>query len=330
MQLNIFDNDAFSLTNLTKAINDTPYVPQRLAGLKLFSEEGISTTSVSIEKQGTTLALVPAGVRGQPASTNSRDKRSTFALNTIHLPQRDAIVADEVQNLRAFGTESEVETVQNLLGKRLAKMRRNLDATIEFQRMGALRGQILDSDGTTVLVDLWTQFGVAQIVVDMNLDVNTTKIRTEFVGVKRQLENELGNLPYTGVRVLCSAGFFDDFVEHDSVVKAYDRWQDGQFFREDQRGGFPFAGAIWEEYRGSVGGVDFVEDGAAYAVPEGVSDLFVTHFAPADYEETVNTIGLPYYAKQEPMRMGKGREVESQSNPISLCTRPRTIIKLTA
>jgi hypothetical protein len=65
-------------------------------------------------------------------------------------------------------------------------------------------------------------------------------------------------------------------------------------------------------------------------VPSGVSDLFVTNYAPADYMETVNTNGLPYYAKQEVMRMDKGVEIESQSNPISICTRPRSIIKLTA
>jgi hypothetical protein len=46
--------------------------------------------------------------------------------------------------------------------------------------------------------------------------------------------------------------------------------------------------------------------------------------------ETVNTIGLPYYAKQEELRMGKGIDLESQSNPISICTRPRAVIKLTA
>jgi hypothetical protein len=45
--------------------------------------------------------------------------------------------------------------------------------------------------------------------------------------------------------------------------------------------------------------------------------------------ETVNTIGIPYYAKQEARRMNKGIDFEAQSNPINLCTRPRAIVKLT-
>jgi hypothetical protein len=57
-------------------------------------------------------------------------------------------------------------------------------------------------------------------------------------------------------------------------------------------------------------------------VPAGVPGLFITRFAPADYEETVNTVGLPRYAKQIPMDNGKGRKLEMQTNAISLCTRP--------
>ena len=99
--------------------------------------------------------------------------------------------------------------------------------------------------------------------------------------------------------------------------------------RNDVRGGFRFGDVFWEEYRGQVGAQKFIADGEAYLIPEGVSDLFVTHYAPADYMETVNTIGLPYYAKQEVMDFNKGIMVETQSNPISLCTRPRAVVKLT-
>lgn len=59
----------------------------------------------------------------------------------------------------------------------------------------------------------------------------------------------------------------------------------------------------------------------------GVTDLLITRYAPADYVETVNTIGLPFYAKQERLRLDKGVELEAQSNPLNLCTKPRAIIK---
>lgn len=72
-----------------------------------------------------------------------------------------------------------------------------------------------------------------------------------------------------------------------------------------------------------------IPDNEAYAVPQGVTDLFISRFAPANYWETVNTIGVPYYAKIEPLEMNKGVNIEAQSNPLNLCTRPAAVIKLT-
>lgn len=70
--------------------------------------------------------------------------------NTIHLPARSTIRADEVRGLRQFGSESELESVQTMVQKRQIKHRRQLDATIEYHRIGAIKGQILDADGRGV------------------------------------------------------------------------------------------------------------------------------------------------------------------------------------
>lgn len=331
MHFDIFNNDAFSVSQLSRAMVDLPHQPQRLAQLGLFSEEGISTTSVSIERIGSTINLVPSAARGTPGRPMTNDKRNLLSLTTVHLPQRATIVADEVQNLRTFGSETEVETAQNLMNKKLAKMRRDLDTTIEYQRMGAIKGQVLDADGATVLYDMHDIFGVGQTTHSLVLGTQATKVALKVVEAKRKLEAALGGLMYTDLRVLCSASFFDALVTHAAVEKAYDRWMNGEFLRAgDHRSGFFYAGVFWEEYRGNVNGLPFIADGEAYMIPGGVSDLFVTHYAPADYMETVNTIGLPYYAKQELMDFSKGVMVETQSNPISICTRPQAVIKLLA
>lgn len=328
--LDIFNDDAFSLASLTEAINTGDHLPQRLQELGLFSEEGITTTSAMIEQKGATLSLVPSGMRGAPADATAGDKAKLIPFPTVHLPQRAAILADTIQNLRAFGSETELESMQTVVNGRLTKLRRNIDATIEFHRMGAIKGQVLDADGSTVLLDLYTAFGVTQQTHNMALGTTGTKVRTEVVKAKRKMEDALGALMYRGVRVFCSPDFFDALVSHGAVEAAYDRWMDGEMLRNDPRNGFYYGGAYFEEYRGSVSGVPFIASGDAYMVPEGVPDLFVTHYAPADYNEAVNTIGLPYYAKQEVMRMDKGIEVEAQSNPLCLNTRPRAVIKLTA
>jgi len=58
-----------------------------------------------------------------------------------------------------------------------------------------------------------------------------------------------------------------------------------------------------------------------------VPNLFLTYYAPANYVETVNTIGLPVYAKQASMKFDKGIELETQSNPLNLCLRPTCLIR---
>jgi hypothetical protein len=327
--LDIFKDDAFGLVASTKAINDLPHQPGRIGQLGYFSEDGISTTTLMIEQEGTTLSLVPAGQRGQSGTVVVGDKRKVIPINTVHLPQRASILADEIQNVRAFGTDSELETVQNIYNKRLQKMKRNIDATMEYQRMGAIKGQVLDSDGSTVLLDLFTTFGVSQTTHALALGTDATKVKIKVLEATRKMEAQLGGLQYSSKRALCSAGFFDALTAHPAVVAAYDRYMNGEFLREDNRAGFYFAGVFWEEYRGKVGAVDFIADGVAYMIPEGVPDLFVTNFAPADYMETANTIGLPYYAKQEAKPMNKGIDIEAQANPISICTRPAVPVKLT-
>lgn len=327
--LDVFNSDAFSLQSLTAAIQETPYVPGRLGQLGIFENEGVTTTTISIEKDGQTLALVPSANRGAVGSIVTADKRTVLPFNTLHLPQQGGVMADEIQNVRAFGSESEEEAVMTVVNRQLAKHRRQIDATIEHLMIGAVKGSIVDADGSTVLVDLLSQFSISQTTYSLVLGTATTKVREKILGLLDTIEDKLAGVPFTGVRVLCGRDYFKSLVGHDKVQPAYERYLDGAMNRDDVRGGFEFAGVVFEQYRGSVGGNQFIATGEAYAIPTGVSEFLIGRFAPANYMETVNTNGLPYYSKMEPIAMNKGMTIESQSNPIFLCTRPSAIVKLT-
>ncbi|KWF66643.1 major capsid protein [Burkholderia pseudomultivorans] len=326
----LFQDDAFSLSSLSAAINEQPYVPGRIGTLGLFEEDGITTTTVQIERDGDTLSLVPAGQRGAPAVVVGGSKRGMIPFNTVHLPQRAVIMADEIANLRAFGSETELEALQTVVNRRLAKMRRQLDATHEFHRIGAIKGAVLDADGKTVLIDLLKYFGIEQTVISFELSTATTEMRQKCVEVQDAIEDALGAMTYTGVRVFCGREFWNKLIVAKSVKETYLASVMAAQLRGDARDAFDFGGCTFERYRGRVGDVGYVADDEAHAVPEGVSELFISRFAPADYVEAVNTTGIPYYAKQELMDFGKGVEIEAQSNPIHLCTRPKALIKLKA
>ena len=329
MHLSIFDDSSFSLESMTAAINDLPVVPGRLGELGWFKEQGMTTTSLSLERMAGSLTLVPSAPRGAPGKPYASPLRKAIALQAVHLPQSGAVLADEVQNLRAFGKETEVDTVMNVVRTKLARMKSDIDATLEFQRMGALKGQVLDADGT-VLHDMFDAFDVPQTTHTIALGTATTPVLGEIVKAKRKAEASLAGKRVTGWRVLASPGFFDALVAHKAVTEAYARWQDGEFLRTDYHlSGFGFGGVLWEELNVQVGGTKFVEDNVAYLVPEGVDGMFRTYFAPGDYVSTVNTFGLPYYAMQEPMGLGKGVLLDAQSNPLHINTLPAAIVKLT-
>ncbi|WP_147480491.1 major capsid protein, partial [Pseudomonas coronafaciens] len=249
--------------------------------------------------------------------------------NTVHLPERFTIRADEIQGIRAFGSRTELQAVQDVINTRLAKARRQLDATHEFQRMGALNGLVLDADGKTPLLDIYSTFGVQRQSLSMGLNDATTELRVMAGEALDMQEDALGSVTSTGSRAFCGKHFWNKFIVHKSVEKTYLNSAQASELRGDARESFEFGGIVWERYRGKVAGIAFVNDDEALLVPEGVPDLYISAFAPADYMETVNTQGIPYYSKLETLPFGKGVAGEAQSNPLHLCTRPRAQIRLT-
>ncbi len=328
--LGMFSDDAFSVSSLTAAINEQEAAPSIIGDSGLFLEEGISTTTFSIEKDGDTLALVEAKDRGAPGTVVNDSKRQAIPFNTIHLPTQATIMADEIQNVRAFGQTTELESMQDKINKRLAKMRRRIDATHEWQRIGAIKGKILDADGVTVLLDLYHQFGMTQQTASIALSNANTEMRVEADIILTVIEDALKNQAFVGAKVYCGETFWRQLIVHKTIKETYLNWQMAATLRGDPREAFDFGGITWERYRGKVNGVPFIAATEGYAFPLGVPEMFMSNYAPANYMETVNTEGLPYYAKQETLDFDKGVALEAQSNPLHICTRPQAVIKLTA
>lgn len=331
--LDVFRSDAFSLQQLTAAINKVPFQPGRLAALGLFTAEPVASTRISIEEKSGVLALIQSSRRGAPAEQQAGEKRNLRSFTLLHLTREAVITADEVQGVRAFGSETQTETVQLVINRRLTSCRAAHEATLEHLRVGALQGKILDADGTE-LFDLFDEFDVIQQTGTVSPDATTDNgdsLRKQIVAIQRLIEVEMGGTPLTTFRAVCGKDFFDD-LRSDLGVTQTMRYADPQALLQQQAGTrvFTFAGVTWEEYRGSYSGTPFVADDEAYVYPENVPDLFVTYFGPADFVETVNTLGIPFYAKQAvDAEFQRFVKLHTQSNPLPLCTRPRAVVKVT-
>lgn len=328
-EISIFEDEAFSVSSLLTVINEEHALPGQIAGMGLFEEQGVATTTVQIEKDGNVLALVPAAPRGGTGFAVIADKRQLIPFNTVHLPQVFQILADEIQGIRAVGSMTELQGVEAVVARRVEKARRQLDLTHEFQRIGALGGKVLDSDGTTVLLDIYQRFDIKRpAVYSMELNVGGTDVSAKCVEVLEAQEDALGNVTSTGAIGLCGRTFWAKLIAHSSVRETYMASEAASALRGDRRASFSFGGILWMRSLGRHNGEGFIADDRARVIPEGVPELFISAFAPADYMETVNTEGLPYYAKLERLPFDKGVMGEAQSNPLHLCTRPLAVREL--
>lgn len=322
--------DSFSVQSLTASINRLPRIPTKIREMKLFVPKPIRDTTIRIDQLDGRLVLVSDAPRGANGANVKSGKRSQRKFTATHLPQYRSVLAEDSQGVRKFGSENEAEAVADVVNSKLQEMQNNLVVTREWQHMGAIKGQILDADGTTVIADMYSEFEVTQKTVNMALSTAATEVRAKLMEAKRASEKSLGGLLASGSRALCSPGFMDKLTGHEKVKAAFANWQArADTNANDVRGGFVFGGTEFIEYDASVGGKDFIADGEAYLFPNAPG-LFIETLSPADYTETVNTMGLEFYAKAKVIDFDKGYDLEAQSNPFSLCTIPDACVKLLA
>jgi hypothetical protein len=331
--LDPFSNDAFGQIQLTEAINLVPNRYGRVGQLGLMPSKGVRTRKVALEERNGVLTLLPTAELGSPGTVGKRGKRKVRSFVIPHIPHDDAVLPEEVQNLRAFGAENQLASLADIMAEHLQTMRDKHAITLEHLRMGGLKGVILDADGS-VLYDLFSEFGISAKIINFALDNSDTDVLTKCLELKRYIEDSLMGQNMSHVHVLVSSEFFDALTNHPEVRDAYDRWQDGAAKRDDLRKGFIYGEILFEEYRGRADTPDgtvrrFIAEGEGHAFPVG-TNVFSTYFAPADFNEAVNQPGLELYAKQEPRKFDRGTDLHTQSNPLPMCSIPTLLVKLTA
>jgi hypothetical protein len=321
------------MISLTASINLLPNMYGKLETLKLFPQKSVRTRNIAIEERNGVLNLLPTQHPGAPGTVGAQGKRKMRSFTIPHIPHDDVVLPEEVQGIRAFGSETELQATAEVITDHLQSMRNKHAITLEHLRMGALKGYILDADSST-LYNLYDEFEITPKVVSFALGTNTTDVKKKCLEVVRHIEDNLRGEFMTGVHCLVSPEFFDALTSHPKIKEAYELWQEGAALRNDMRAGFAFGGITFEEYRGQATNMNgevcrFIAANEGHCFPTGTAETFVTYFAPADFNETVNTLGLPMYAKQCPRKFDRGTDLHTQSNPLPMCLRPGVLVKVT-
>lgn len=326
---NSHTGDPFSLESLTAAVNNEPHRPGQVGASGLFQEDSVTTTIVSVELRDGQLSLVNTSPRGGPGETSGDGDRRKIPFTVDHYERNGSILADEVQNVRAFGSEDQAEVLEDRVNEKARKETRDLTTTLEHQRVGALKGIVTEKSGT-VLHDLYQVFGIAvPAPIPLLLNVDTTKVGQLLQDAVYGIEDSLDEA-FEGIHAFTGREFHSALWQHKSIRDTFLNHSGASVLRQDVPDKFDFAGITWERYKtGAKATIDlgspYIASDEARSVPKGVDDLCITRFAPADYNETVNTPGLPFYSRAIEKSNKKGYDLEVQMNAISLCTKPQAL-----
>jgi hypothetical protein len=335
--LDVFKADAFSTMSLLKAVEKVDHKPQFLGELGIFTPEPTRSKTVAVEERDGTLALVPTSPRGAPLDQRKTEKRNVRNFECVRLAKGDRIMADEIQDIRAFGSESEMMQVQDEVARRIAGpagLLPEIELTWENMRLGAVQGIVTDADGSVVM-NFFTEFGISQpseIAFDIaNTAEGDLRPKIEQNVVRPMIRNAKGAFT-TSTRVvgLCGDNFWDDLVNHVEVRKTYLNQQEAPVLRQGTAfGSFRYAGVDWFNYRGT-------DDNSTVAVatdtvkffPVGARDVFSVAWAPAEFLPFVNTLGQPSY----PMVILDDKrqafvDIEVYSYPLFMCKQPKVLLR---
>lgn len=336
----------YTAVQLTGTINKIPNIYGLLNELNVFPARGIRTTLVEVRRENGTLAVLPATDRGAPPSVAKRQPGDALYFEVPHIPHMDRIDPLDLQNmLRVVAETASFKTLDEEMAQRMIAIRNKHAITLEWLRMGALKGLITDGNGAPIY-DLFASFNIARPVIYFDLSNNSADIDGACDLLFRTIATALRGEVMSGIEVLCSTSFFSAFVAHPKVQKFWLNWQNAEKLANIERvsaGGqmgrtFDYQRIRWREYYGVapivVAGVPtsapFVEDTLGFARPLGTLDTFVTYFAPANDIRYVNQMGQEVYVSPKILDHGEGVELKSESDPLPICRRPELLVTVSS
>ncbi|GGG59806.1 minor capsid protein E [Salipiger pallidus] len=337
--INIFKGDGFSAMALGEAIRMIPNQWGTIGAMGLFTAKAIRGTVFSIEKKDGVLQLVQSSERGSPLPGQARGKRKMVDFRTERFGLKSRITADDIDNIRAFGSETELKQAQDEVMDRQEELRGSIDITREYHRAGALQGVVLDADGSE-LMNLFDKFEINRKSVDFTFGTATTDLAAKCKEVTRHIRLNLMGDVMAGVGSLIHPDFTDKLMGHADFKERYKYYQNangGDPLRDDTSDGFEFGGIRWKEYLaeapvpqedGTTVTRSFIGEAKAAFFPLGTRQTFRTFNGSPDYVGMANTPGRDFYSAVFPDRQeDRFVDVEAMMQNMQICMRPGVLVE---
>lgn len=336
LTMDVFTQDAFSAIEMTMAVDRAGYVPTTLQTIPgLVVPVSVSTPHVAIEARGNAPALIKTSSRGAPPSQKGGEKRDVRDFRTVRWDRSSRITAEELQGIRAFGSTTELKSLQTEVARRTMRIKQDFALTKEFWLLSLVQGYTYDADGS-LIYDWAAQFGqTRQAEVGFDLTAASPAsgaVRQKCANVRRTITRALQGLGGSGIDIvaLCGDNFYDKLTSHPEVVQTFTNWSAAADLRND-------LGNAWRAFR--YGDINFVnyrgtDDNTTVAIGTDAAKIFPTNAgifqwvnAPAEKFEFINTPGLDLYAWVVPDRdRDMWVDIEYYSYPLGVCVQPSALM----
>lgn len=326
--------NAFEVQDYTQELQIVPNSWTLLNDVGLFGSESLSTYSATFEEVNKTFGLINDQFRGAKPQANSDDVRKIRSYFVPHFPIVDAVKPEDIQGKRAYGSTDAAETEAAVLARKMEKIAKSFDVTLEVARFKTLSSLDIYAPNGTVAGNFATDFGVTQLSVNFDLSTSTTDVVGKIESVISHMQDNANSGDViTGVVAYCSPEFFGALIAHPKIQTAYQYYTSTQEPLRNRVGGsglyreFVHGGIRFVEVRTVLAGQKLVPANEAIFVPVGTMDVFTTYFAPANKMDFVNTVAEQRYMWTYRDPKGEGLEIEAQSNFLNIVKRPQLVVK---
>jgi len=351
LTLDIFKNDAFSVTTLQRVVKNVPYVPTMLGQMGLFEPKPILTKEVLLYEEDGNVRIIPVTERGAPDIQQIRDTGRLRALATSRLSKKDTVRAGELFAVAnaAMPESIRLRSAVQLVNDRTANLRTDMEATKELHRFGGLQGKLVTTreDGSTYTINFFTEYGIAEPAAvsinfgttaeaDLMMDFQEDFLQPMMLSLKNRgtMQTRLG--------AITGPGFWSKLMRHPAVRHFYELQQAGAGLALGSAGTVTgsnlwghvyFAGIDWYHFRGMTGGEIEVPTNDAIMFPIGAKDVFNVYWAPGETLFDVTNPGQPEYLYVQPdMRnaMPEYVDIVLRAYPLYACIYPQCLMRATA
>jgi hypothetical protein len=348
LTLDIFRNDAFSQANLRLIPQSDDFTPGAIGAMNLFTPRFINTTVVLIYMEHGQLHLIPATDRGAPEIMATRKTGEFFALETARLAKTDSVRAAEMLNIAnpAFPMLQRLRDAGVLVRDRFAQLRKDMEATRELHRLGAVQGKVIDADGTRVLFDFYTAFGISQpAYVDVDFDgLGEEDLAFEFqenfaTPMYRAMQVRQGGImvPQFRIGAFVGDGWWNKLIRHPALREIWKSQQVGRTIAMNVNPlatpprwtSIEFAGVEWIHYMGAVSGPLRIADDEARFFPIGAPDTFEVYFSPGETLSSVQGLGQEAYSilRIDPRDDPEFIDISERSYPLYATLNPGVLLR---